>query len=320
MTAVNEEHASELEAKLREKEQLVGVLTQRLEQAAEQLDRVRRNGGDRRSGGGSMPVEFIEQQAKTLEELQLAVERFEAADSAEKLARIEMRVTEIRDMLVSGGATVSANGSATDDGRSPDQDSKAAWEAMKAQLMGDGDEEPPASNAVEPSAAGNGQADESADSSVTPPPTMQAVLDVDPVDPPEEIDVEAVDAEALKQAVLDRDEYIAHLLARLRVEQTRTHHPVDWEALADCPDDLRERLEVQESKLEDALRRAEVELSLERARLSRVESELEHRGERLEKELVKLGIDDESLDKAADESAEKGPRWMRILGLNDDKK
>lgn len=329
MTAVNETNDVDLESKLREKEQLVGVLTKRLEQAAEQLDRMQRTGGDRPGRGvAGLPPEFVEQQAKTLGDLQSAVERFEEAESAERLGRIEQRVNEIRD-LISGGAPITASPLAT--GAMPtvssthgesepaahDEGGMSAWEAMKAQILTDSDgATPPAESTHDP---GEERRDEPTTSPPAAPPQPAAVVEaIDPVDPPEPVDVENADRDALAKAVLERDEYVAHLLSRLRNSEMRTFQPVDWNALADCPEDLRARLEDVQGRLEDATRRAEVELSLERARLSRIESTLEHRGERLEKELVKLGLDDESLDRQHDEEAEKGPRWMRILGLGND--
>src|SRR5579872_4873442 len=64
---------------LREKEQLVAALTERLEQAAEQLDRLRRTGVDkgRRPLAGGFPAEVVEDHKHTLEDLKRVIAQWE---------------------------------------------------------------------------------------------------------------------------------------------------------------------------------------------------------------------------------------------------
>ena len=73
-----------LEAKLKEKEKLVGALTKRLEQAAEQLDRLQRSGAKKggRGRGGGLPAELVEEQKTLTEDLKRAVEQWEAMQAA----------------------------------------------------------------------------------------------------------------------------------------------------------------------------------------------------------------------------------------------
>ena len=74
-----QEQLTTLEAQLQEKEQLVAALTERLEQAAEQLDRLHRTGADRamRTGGGGFPAEMVEQQKQLVDDLQRSVQQWE---------------------------------------------------------------------------------------------------------------------------------------------------------------------------------------------------------------------------------------------------
>jgi hypothetical protein len=320
-----------LAAKLQEKEQLVAVLTQRLEQAAEQLDRQRRNGGDKRRGGGGgagIPPELLESQKQTLEEIGLAVERMEAAQAAETLGRIEAQVTEIRTLLLGDSPPVIGRGGASGGGPSlpaPREKEKAsgdeltaesAWAALKARMLdadgkGEHRADPPRKSSQSEVRTENPAANPAAEKPVAPEPEPEPET---PIDPPIAVNVETADREALAAAVVARDDYIGYLLRRLRIRESRSLKPVDWAAI-EAPEELRERLEGLESRLQETLRRAEIESSLERARLGRAAAELEQRSARIEKELRRLGVDDDSRAAHDEEEAEKGPRWMRMLGL-----
>ena len=102
-------HSADIEMvqnQLREKEQLVAALTERLEQAAEQLDRLRRTGADkgrRPLGGGGLPAELVDEHKSTLEDLKRVIARWEDIQAEAALGRIETQIIELRDLVVSGG-------------------------------------------------------------------------------------------------------------------------------------------------------------------------------------------------------------------------
>jgi hypothetical protein len=102
-------HSADIELiqnQLREKEQLVAALTERLEQAAEQLDRMRRTGADkgrRPLGGGGLPTELVDEHKSTLEDLKRVIARWEDIQAGAALGRIETQIVELRDLVVSGG-------------------------------------------------------------------------------------------------------------------------------------------------------------------------------------------------------------------------
>ena len=79
---------------------MVAALTERLKQAAEQLDRNHRMGADRglRLGGG-IPPEVIQTQKTLVEDLQRAVEQWEGMQAAATLGRIEIQISELRDLF-----------------------------------------------------------------------------------------------------------------------------------------------------------------------------------------------------------------------------
>src|SRR5207302_7713300 len=94
-----------IQNRLREKEQLVAALTERLEQAAEQLDRLRRTGVDkgRRPLGGGFPAEVIEDHKSTLEDLKRIIARWEDMQAGATLGRIEAQIVELRDLMAGSG-------------------------------------------------------------------------------------------------------------------------------------------------------------------------------------------------------------------------
>src|SRR5262245_36056726 len=97
--------AAIIQTQWREKEQLVAALTERLEQAAEQLDRLRRTGVDkgRRPLGGGFPAEVIEDHKNTLEDLKRVIARWEDIQAGASLGRIETQIAELRDLLAGTG-------------------------------------------------------------------------------------------------------------------------------------------------------------------------------------------------------------------------
>jgi len=318
-----QEQVDALEAQLQEKNQLVTALTQRLEQAAEQLDRLKRNGGDRPGrGGGGLPPELVEEQKNLVEDLNRVVEQWENMQAGATLGRIEIQVTEVRDLIsgqiANGGFQAGAAPAEPNMfGGSPEVDSQPATsdngnsgllDALKAGLLNEADngEETPTAETNE--AAPSFGADFGSESS---PPLEE----IDPVDPPAEIELDSADADTLRQAVEERDSYILHLIQRLKAAESNRFPPVNWEALENAPEELKTRLQDLEAQLDRSLRMAEVEQSLERARLGREAIRIDQLEQHLEKEKKRLnlgGASDDGNDESDDTS--KGSRWMRLLG------
>ena len=70
--------------------------------------------------------------------------------------------------------------------------------------------------------------------------------------------------EEIESAIDQRDAYIAHLLRRLR-QKSPVQTPPDWVSLEHAPEELCEKLKALHKQLEDQLRHAEIEMSMERA-------------------------------------------------------
>ncbi|MEX0715375.1 MAG: hypothetical protein WD066_02245 [Planctomycetaceae bacterium] len=292
-----------LRARLREKERLVEALTERLEQTAEQLDRARRTGNrDRIGGGGAVPPELIEGQREVLEELHEAIDEWRTLQGTTTLGQIEMQIAELRDLVAGRVVAPGPEANRHDHEIAPPATEHHSDIAARLREFG-----------FDAGALGEDPQDQAGsrhpeDDSVHEPgdePTL-----------PEPVDFETADADGLIEAIRVRDEYVAWLIRKLRHERARKDGPIDVAAFADAPDELRERLTTLIGRLEENLRLAEIEFSMERARLSREESQLRLRDEQLRRlarqyELAAgaHGSDEDETD------PQRGNRWLRMLGL-----
>ncbi|MBC7815437.1 MAG: hypothetical protein IAG10_00895, partial [Planctomycetaceae bacterium] len=121
-------------------------------------------------------------------------------------------------------------------------------------------------------------------------------------------------------AIRDRDEFISTLLRRLSSPDANTEFP-DWEKLSFVPEDLhRELLELRD-RLQDKLRVAEVDLSLQRAKLAREEGRLAIKTDQLARQMRQLGLTpDEPSPNVSNarplnegSNATQGRRWLQFL-------
>jgi len=327
-------NSSELELQLKEKEELVAILIERLEQAAEKLDRNHRTGADRgkRITSSGMPAELIESQKTVTEELQQAVERWEDMQVGSALGRIEIQVSEIRDLITNrmpdGGSFQAA---AAVGGINPGEPSEivasanepepggAGWAAMKARMM-DPDGEPTATpqQSLDQS-IGAALGDIAQESNAQPEEAVASAAPAQLDKLPEPVDIDAASAEELQEAVKIRDDYITFLVHKLRFQNNHSL-PENWEELSNVPEELKSRLESLAQELKENLRESQVGLSLERAKLARQESQLNQLSEVLEKKMKRLGLSEDEEPRAASEEApaqeinDGSSRWMKFLG------
>jgi hypothetical protein len=314
-----QERVEALEAQLAEREQLVAALTERLEQAAEQLDRLHRTGADRgvRAGIAGVPPELIAQQQKLVADLQRAVEQWEAMQPGAFFGKLESQLGQIQEMVQqidrSGSATETDSafryGASQSDRGHSEQSEQRRSEAPRSILEFMKASQQPDASSREP--------DKAAETAAAPAST--GVIDIElPAldDPPTPIDPANATTEELQEACTSRDSYIAYLLQRLRKIESLGHVPNSWAGLENVPDELRTRLEALEHRLQETARLAEVELSLQRARLSREELRIRVVDEQLQKDIKRAKT---AADNQADESADpkgdpNGSRWKRMLG------
>ncbi len=314
----------ELEEELASKDELVTALTVQLEQLAEQLDRLQRSGADRKksAGGGGLPTDVVESHRKLVGDLERVVQQWEDMQAGVALGRIEVQLSELRDFVsdrLSGhtgfishaapalptsvvmeriSVTSSpseplslAEPDPTNVSHSPPSELPSMWESLKSRML---DEPAPTINVEDMTA------EEAA---------------VAELPPPEAVSFSSASAEDLEHALDERDAYIAFLLRKLRQTQA-VPSPPDWVSLERVPEDLCQTLEAHTKKLEESLRLAEIELSIERARIGREQMQLRHQQDAIEKQMRRLGLKtvDEQIP-AAEEASTTDRRWVRFLGV-----
>jgi len=323
-------HVTVLEAQLQEKQELVTALTERLEQAAEQLDRVHRTGADRgvRSGAG-FPPELIDEHKSLVDDLQHAVQQWGDMQAEATLGRLEIQLTEMRDLMVGNLAPDSFAGqpSRNVQNLTQEDDAQESAEELHTKLSSSDDDQPGDYESLKASLLQNEQTSEDERASEDDVEAKTENDDRDeseeapPVDPPPPIDIGTAAVESLQQAVECRDAYISYLIQKLRrVESSSSRVSDDWEALGSVPEELRCRLEKLEERLEETLRLAEVEHSLERARLGREQARLQEMDQQLQKEFKRVGLKSEADQQEAGEnegdSNKSGisSRWERLFG------
>jgi len=322
-----------LQEQLAYKDELVAELTARLEEAAEQLDRLQRSGvRAATTGGPALPGDLVDEQRQLTQELSSAVRDWQEMNAAVLLSQIDGRLRDLQEQLagqprlVSPGTPVPASGPTTagsDAGEeeSPDEGQISdAWEAMKARLL-NGAEAPehPESEETKPPAksqpAGGQPAVPDAASSES---AAAANGQVSEVAAPEPIDLDAADRDDLVMAVLARDDYITYLLQTLADTEQRMEHGVDWSQLGNAPEELTRQLQEELERITQRGRREELRLSLERARLSREQAKLDQLRAVLERQLRTPGAAkaDEEHPEGGSSDADRKARWSRLFGAS----
>jgi len=312
-----------LEARLREQDGVVAALTQRLEQAAEQLDRFQRTQGEPVSHIEPASADSRQAQAGTIDDMSRILQQWDAAQPQATLERIECSLEQLhalvqeqspgheltQDQAPESSRCVEPEAGPDGSEANPDSeaetsqpDSLANWEQLKAQLFG---EQPAAETPT------HNQTPDS--SNAGPPMTPQSKLEV--VEAPPEIDFDTCDQQALHSAISHRDRYTAFLIRKLRITELHPGQFPDWSQLSDVPEDLRSRIDDLRKTLDEHLRLAEVELALERARLSREATRLHTLKLRWNQQMEDQANSENAaqLDTGGQQSA-SARRWLRFLG------
>ncbi|MDG2389101.1 MAG: hypothetical protein P8M30_07260 [Planctomycetaceae bacterium] len=296
-----------------EREKVVTALTSRLEQAAEQLDRLHRSGVDR--GGkllSGIPAEVIDEQRELINDLKSAIHHWEDLQSTSAMGRFEAQLAELREMLgaqlqlkdnLSTTGTPSSVGKGKDFGPATQSNNGGSWDEMKARLLGDqGGPSPDDSSDIIipnsemipgvaaiplPSTPANQEVNEPNDFSFSIKDRPEAVANI-----------KKADSKVLLNTIELRDDYIDHLLEAIE-------HLKEEAGMADLEDSRKRQLD-----LEEKLRQSEIEMSMERAKLAREEFRLKQ----LEQELNNPSARKDTSAPLSDNEDEGGNRWVRFLG------
>ncbi|MHC4879702.1 MAG: hypothetical protein ACYTGL_24885 [Planctomycetota bacterium] len=300
----------ELERRLAERNQLVEILTERLEQAADQIDRLQRTGGALKSDApAGLPLEFINEHRELAQRLEQFHGAWEERYEGPSLRRVERSLAELTDRF--------------DQLRSLnlDEPPAAAAPAITSLLnqTEDNDEEESGDSAsLDTSAADEGRIAPPASSSggtsrieiVLLSPTDENLPDDVPL--PSAIDVKRATSGDLQGAVLQRDHYVSWLCQKVRTIASRLESWMrEFEAQHDGTPSSQQFKELRQL-IHSQIQVLEVELSIERAKLFREESRLEQEHERLTRERELLQKERAATGSSGNDTA-LVKRWKRFI-------
>lgn len=322
------EQIASLMDQVRSKDTLVMQLTERLEQAAEQLDRLHRSGADKRhggGGGGGGSRELVEQTGALTTRVEEALEAWN--QTGPQFDYICQRLDEIAGSLQGGATPSKGNSRSSSPSLAPASAAPATgaaggsfWEKMKSNMM-DGSPAPSATPAsTAPASPGQSPSAEGTEGAAT---SSDVFLQRISAPAPTVIEVETASIEELREAVTTRDNYISAIISELRTAEPFPTLPSDLKESGIAPEELVASLLEMESRLKTKMLREELDLSLERARIARERSKLELVKTQLESQIKRLsgsvgpaessGADQAS---AADDPATGKLSWLKRLKGN----
>lgn len=200
----------------------------------------------------------------------------------------------------------------------PDPKTKSGWEAIKAAMLTGESSTNLLSHLKPTSVAATSTAEPPTDPELTisvaadRPQTAWESL----AEPPALVDFDTADPLTLIDAIRCRDEYIMRLLRRLSAPDSSTLLP-DWEKLNFVPEDMHRELIGLRDRLQEKLRVAEVDLSLQRAKLAREEAKLAVKAESLARQMKQLGLASDELAPPGHSReapvTPQGRRWLQFL-------
>lgn len=314
-----------LRAELDQRDATIELLAQQLEEAANRLDWISRCGSDREpqsapSGKQEGSTAHAGIQPETAGRLDRFLEQWEQVELGESLERIDRRLSHVFELLKSYETDTPASSTSRSTRSSSSRHSEPAAEVptgslLSAFLASEG--QPGKAQAVD----SHQPVSSAADSQNTTPSVETVAHDVCFLPLPEfiipdPVELHTADIEALRSAVISRDECIQQLIARARIaEANRTSSP-DWKSLESIPEEFHKHLIQLELDLRQTIKQEELSGSIERAKISRERVHLDSVRKELELQIRRLGEMQiaEEVAQRGDDGKPSGKRWGKVFG------
>ncbi len=290
----------ELEQLVLEKNQLLEVLTERLELAAEQLDRVRRQGGSLEppppaaaSGSPFEDPELTEDLKQMLADWQDLRGRGWFGSLEERLDGIQGMVSQMR---------FEPRGRSE---RVEEERPKSVSEIL-------------AKHGYNPEATADASTDESASKS-TEPADSSSTENLQLPEPPPPVDIENGSTQELREGLRQREDYIVRLKDYLVALDAANQLPSTPPDLGTLTEEQQHALENWEASVRKEIRQTQIQMWIERAQLSREQMKISQMEHHLETETRRLGMAKQrpigpgSPDAAANDP-QKGKNWLGLFG------
>lgn len=309
---VDFERMQQLETRLADREQLVSILTDRLEQAADELDRIKRSGGvlAGSSADGGDAASLLAGHSEVAGKLDRFVDAWEERYEGPALRRMEAGIEELRERLeqaLHGNFTGSDSSASRHSGlgdsssRFTDHDEATLDETLNSELE-------PAEDVVAVRRPLDVPVRLVLFSSDNVPDDLDVPL-------PEPIDEDHATEPELRKAVTDRDAYVRWLCQQMRHVTGRLE---GWLGELQTESDdvtLHKRVDEIEQLIHEQLRIAEIDVSIERARLSRDQAKLKEQAAQLAHEREQLAKTLNPSD--SDDDTPMLRRWKKFITNQD---
>tara|TARA_R110002072_G_scaffold233795_1_gene391366 strand:+ start:40350 stop:41429 length:1080 start_codon:yes stop_codon:yes gene_type:complete len=310
---VDFERMKQLETRLADREQLVSILTERLEQAADELDRIKRSGGVLSGSGANTgdTASLLEGHQEVAEKLGRFVDAWEERYEGPALRRLEAGIEELRERLEQAtlhGHSSSGNSAVS---RLFPHDEVGLRSGTLNQSTIESPDHSETDSLLE-TAPGRKPLDA---------PFRLVLISSDDVPDdfdiplPQMIDENNAEPSELRKAVTDRDAYIRWLCHQIRSVTGRLE---GWLGEVQAGSDdvtLHRRIDEIEKVIHDQLRIAEIDVSIERARLSRDQARLNEQSEQLARERDQFAR--ATAPGNADEDTPMLRRWKKFIRNQD---
>ncbi|MDB5386158.1 MAG: hypothetical protein JWM11_1804 [Planctomycetaceae bacterium] len=323
------EKLSKLEELVQEKDQLLSIVTERLEQAVEQLDRFRREGTQPtfdELAQSSVVENDADLRGNLKDDLRQMLDDWQDLQQRGWFDQLMTRLESLQSGVArADSSTDSRLASPVESQAKPSgspKDDSGSYSSSVADILSrygmetPKEPEPQSKPPVEPTYGGDTVVKSSAVTRSDRDTISERMLV--PLPPsPESVDLETSDLATLRAAVVARDYYIAQLEDYLQTMEATAQQPVDFPCLDDLTDQQRQLLNQWSESIRKEFRQTQIQISLERAQLSRETMKLQHRQNLVESELKRLdmarragliGLDDELSE------GSKSRGWMGLFG------
>ncbi len=292
----------ELQQIVLEKDDLLKVLTERLELAAEQLDRLRRQ------GSVLEPAQHLVQAPKStqldspavLEDLRQMLVDWQDLQTRDWFGSLEERLDGIHG-LVSHLQSMPSRPTTEEKTSSP----SVAEILAKYQT------------ADKASAENAPSAEMAAIEEIRDCDAPATQLELPELPPP--LDIEHGSTEELREGLRQREEYISRLRDYLQAYDNLNSAPIEGPDLGPLSEEQTAVVEAWEAKVRKELRQTQIQLWVERAQLSREQMQLQQKLHHLETETRRLGLANPKTAGGAATAANAGDspkskNWMGLFG------
>jgi hypothetical protein len=302
-TLPSNEKFLKLEELVQEKDQLLRILSDRLEQAVEQLDRFRRE-GVQATFDEVKPARpgLADDEPDLRDDLRQMLDDWQSLQQRGWFEQLEQRLDSIHQSVTRGGSNTDSaplsNAPSVEipaKGAANTKDDSSSYTSSVADILqrfggNEASKETVTANESKAIAIRNTAV---VPAFGAPPSNRDSISDrmiVSFPESPDEIDVETADLATLKAAVNARNAYISQLEEYLQTMEATAQQPVEIPSLADLTDSQSQVLDSWSESMRKEFRQTQIQISLERAKLSRETMKLQHQQQLVESELKRLEL------------------------------